>query len=678
VEQRFGVSVRDPYRWLERGGDPKVASWVHAQNAFFESTLGKLPERSLIRARVEQLLEIGDISVPQVKLLPGGGERLFFTRRTGKQNQPVLYVRDRHDGSDRVLLDPNALSTDGRLALDWYYPSDDAALLAYGLSEGGDENSTLRIRNVATGQDLPDVITRTRHASVCWDPRRPRFFYTRLPEPGSVPRGEEQYHRRVYEHVLGEDVGRDHLVFGAELAPTDYPSCTVSPRGRWLLIEVHQGWNKSELFLSDLTLPGGTFAKLTRGGDHVYGAVVRDDALYVRTNEGASRYAVYRVDPKRATREHWQLLLPEHASDVLDTFEVVGSHLFAVYSRAGVTRVERFTTAGTRLGDVPTGTLGTTDAITGAHDGRFAYFDFQSFASAPSVHRVDVTTGATVPWARIDAPFDASDFVVVPRTATSKDGTAVPYLVVAHRDTNLSAGANPTVLYGYGGFNVSLQPRFSRSNAALFERGVVYVQANLRGGGELGESWHRAGQLENKQNVFDDFVAVAEHLRATHVTTPDKLAIMGRSNGGLLVAAAVTQRPDLFRAAVIGVPLTDMLRYHHFLLGKLWVPEYGSPDEPEQFRYLYEYSPYHRVKPRTRYPAVLLTTGESDSRVDPMHARKMAAALQFATESDHPVLLRSEVGAGHGAGKPRNRVAAEQADVFTFILWQLGALHSRP
>jgi prolyl oligopeptidase len=673
IETLHGRPVPDPYRWLEDGESADVSSWVDAQNRLTENTLSAIPERRAIHARLEELLGIGQLSLPSVRRTPGGF-RYFYTRREGKQNQPVLYVRDGLRGKDRALVDPNAMSAAGTIALDWYVPSNDGSLLAYGTSADGSEESTLYVRDVRSGKDRADVITRARYASVCFMPDNKRFFYSRFPAPGSVPKGEEKYHRKIFEHVMGRDPEKDPLVFGAGIPATDFPGCAISSDGRWLVVRVHQGWSKSEVYLADTTKQPLDFVRLTEGKEHVYNPSPRNDTLYVQTNEGAPRYALYAVDPTNPARKNWRLVVPEHATDVLNSFASIGSDLLASYMHDAVSRLERFDRNGKSLGAIELPTLGTTDGWSGVDDGKEAFFDFESFAVPPEIRRLDLTTGKQEIWEKVSSPIAPGDFAVTPGKARSKDGTAVPYLMVHKKGVDLKSAKNPTLLYGYGGFNVNLVPRFSRSAYVLLERGGVYVQANLRGGGEFGEDWHRAGQLDKKQNVFDDFIAVAEKLISERVTEPAKLSIHGRSNGGLLVAAAVTQRPELFRAVVSSVPLSDMIRYHRFLIAKLWIPEYGSPEKPDEFRVLEAYSPYHRVRTGTAYPAVLLTTAVSDTRVDPMHARKLAAALQHATSSERPVLLRTEVQAGHGAGKPISKIAEEFADIYAFILWQLGAI----
>lgn len=677
TETLHGQLVADPYRWLEDDDSEEVRTWTQAQNDLLQDQLSRIGERSRLHARLVELLGIGDVTHPAVRRTGRNAFRYFYRRREAGQDHAILYVRDGLAGEDRVLLDPNQLSTDKTTSLDWYFPSRDGSLLAYGLSEGGSEESTLFVRNVATGKDLPDKIERTRYSSVCWRPDNRGFYYARYPEPGSVPEGEESYHRKIFDHVLGSDPKKDPLVYEASKM-THFPSCQISPDGRWLLVSVHQGWSKNELFLADTKKKNLEFVELTTGKTQLYRSVLANDALYLRTNEGAPRYSVYRVDPARPARSEWKQIIREHATDVLDDITVVGGQVLASFMRDAASRLERFDATGNSLGPVALPSVGTSDGFSGVHDGAEGFFNFESFARPDGIWRLDLKTGKVDPWVTVKSPIVPDDFVVVTREAKSKDGTRVPYFVVHKKGLELDAGDHPTLLYGYGGFNVSLQPRFSRSNYALLERGVVYVQAILRGGGEFGEEWHRDGQLGKKQNVFDDFYAVAEHLIQSGVTTSERLAVSGRSNGGLLVATAVTQRPELFRVGISGVPLTDMLRYHRFLIAKLWIPEYGSPDDPEQFEWLHAYSPYHRVVDGTEYPAVLLTTAESDTRVHPMHARKMAAALQYATGSERPVLLRIETQAGHGAGKPVTKIADEHADVYAFLLWQLGLVAQAP
>jgi prolyl oligopeptidase len=668
VEKLHGVEVADPYRWLEDAGAPAVKEWVEKQNAFTRSALDKLPGRDKVHDRLGQLLDIGFLSTPA----PVKG-RYFYTKREGKQNQPVLYVREGLKGEERALLDPNALAADGTVALDWWYPSRDGKLLAYGLSKDGSEQSTLHVRDVATGKDRPDAIDRTRACSLTWLPDASGFYYTRY--PADPKKGEENYHRHVYFHKLGDDPAKDADVFGAGRAKEDWPNVTLSPDGRWLVVTVEQGWAKSEVYFKDRTKDDARLAPLVEKVEAVFSVVARNDRLYVHTNDGAPRYRLFRVDPLKPARADWKEIIPE-GPDVLDGVAAVGDVLVAQYMHKASARLRLFDRDGKPRDEVKLPTLGTLTGLGGEWDGDELLFGFQSFTLPQTVYRLDLKAREErkpEKWGQVKADIDFSAYEVGQVTYKSKDGTPVT-MFLAHKKGLKPDGKTPTLLYGYGGFNISLTPSFSASRFLFLEHGGLMAIANLRGGGEYGEEWHRAGMLGKKQNVFDDFVGAAEWLLEKKYTDREHLAIQGGSNGGLLVGAALTQRPDLFKAVVCQVPLLDMVRYHKFLIGRLWIPEYGSAEEAKEFAWLYRYSPYHRVKGGTKYPAVLLATAESDTRVDALHARKMAARLQAATASgaDRPILLRLEPKAGHGAGKPRAKVLDELTDTWGFLFWQLG------
>ncbi len=685
VETLHGIPIADPYRWLEDGDGAEVRTWSAAQTARTESLLTALPAYAEIRARIEALLSIGTVEAPLPVSAKDGSIRYFYRRQSAGQDQPVLYVRDGLFGVDRALIDPNRMSADGTIALDWWNPSWDGGLLAYGLSEGGDENSTLRVLDVTTGQDLgpTEVIPRARYASIAWLPDGSGFYYSRFPAKGSVPPGEEAYHKRIYEHRLGREAEADPRVFGDGRPMTDTPSVKISPDGRWLVASVHRGWSRRELHLLDRR--AGADARwipvAAPAEDAIFEAIPLDDHLLVRTNDGAPTYRLYRVDldldpdptseTRVAPRERWREIIPA-SQDVLASVSAVGGDVFAIFIVDARSVVRRYGADGTFKGEIPLPTLGTVPDVLGEWHGREAFFSFTSFAVPAMVFRVDLATSAPTLWAEVKPPIDPAEFVVTQERTLSRDGTSIP-MFVSHRRGLARDGEAPALLGGYGGFNISQMPTWNGGRYAFLERGGVTVMANLRGGGEYGEAWHRAGMLAQKQNVFDDVAAVAEHLLASKLTSPDRLAILGGSNGGLLVGAAVTQRPELFRAAVCMVPLLDMIRYHRFLIARLWIPEYGSADDAEQFGWLHAYSPYHRVTPGTRYPAVLFSTAEGDTRVDPLHARKMAARLQAETGSERPVLLRIESRAGHGAGKPISKRVDEAALIYTFLLWQLGA-----
>jgi prolyl oligopeptidase len=670
VETLFGHSVPDPYRWLEDGESEEVRRWTEEQNALTRRVLDRVPDRDKLRDRLAELLGIGTVTTPAVRKLSAGRNRYFYTRREGNQNQPVLHVRDGVRGKDEVLVDPNVLSADGTTALDWWWPSNDGRLLAFGLSQNGDEESTLYVRDVDKKEDLPDKIERTRFASIAWLPGGKSFYYTRHPKRGTVPDGEEAFHRTVYLHRLGDDPEKDAYVFGKGRKLTDWPGVEISPDGRWLVVSVHEEWTKNELYLKDLhDKKQATFTPLATGVDALFLPTVRNDVIYIRTNDGAPRYKLYAVDPRKPDRAKWREVIAED-QDVLDSVSVVGSDLIATYLADASSKIRRFSPSGLLKGEVELPTLGSSSGASGRWDGDEAFYDFSSFAVPPTIFRLDLRSGKSDVWEAIEAPIDPTAFEVERIRATSKDGTTVPVFVV-HKKGISKDGRTPTLLTGYGGFDANIVPTFTRSSYLLLERGGVLAVANLRGGGEFGETWHKGGMREHKQNVFDDAVAAASELVAEQYTDPVHLAVMGGSNGGLLVGALITQRPSLFRAAVCSVPLLDMLRYHKFRMAKLWTTEYGSPDDPKEFEWLYAYSPYHHVRAGTQYPAVLFTTADSDSRVDPLHARKMTAAMQAATTSEHPVLLRVDTKAGHGAGKPKSKLVDELTDVYSFLFAEL-------
>ncbi|SRR5579884_308452 len=664
VDVIHGVEIHDPYRWLEDESDPAVQAWVEAQDAYSAAVLRRLPGRAAFRRRLRQLLNVGSVGAPVER-----GGRLFYTSLRAGQNQAVVRVRS--GARDEVLINPNRLSPDGTIALDWWYPSEDGTLVAYGLSSGGDELSTLYVRQVRSRRDLPDRLERTRAASVAWLPDGSGFYYTRLPFPGEVPSGEEQYHRRVFLHRLGDEQGRDALIF-APAQPEAWPHLALSPDGRYLLILVLHGWSRSDVYLLDRSEPAPALRPIVVGEQAYFDGEVVDGVLYLRTNLGAPNYRLIALDPRRPERAAWRELVAE-SDTVLSSFTVAAGHLVLHRLVHATSRLELRTLDGALRGTIPLPGSGTVTGIDGRPDGETIYFGYTSFTTPPAAYafRPGEQEVRVVAAPRAPAWLAAFQPHVEQVRYPSKDGTRVSLFLLRGAEQR-QEGPRPTLLTGYGGFNVSHTPAFTPMALAWIEQGGVWALANLRGGGEYGEAWHRAGMLDRKQNVFDDFIAAAGWLISQGLTTPAQLAIAGGSNGGLLVGAAMTQRPELFRAVLCMVPLLDMVRYHHFRIARLWIPEYGSAEDPRQFSWLYAYSPYHRVRPGERYPAVLLTTGEQDSRVDPLHARKMAARLQAEAAPGRPVLLRVERQAGHGAGKPVAKLVEEQADALAFLAWQTG------
>lgn len=664
-----GHKIVDPYRYLENSSDPETQQYVEQELTYTRSLLDPLPGRDKINARLSQLLPIGTVGVPQM-----GGKYYFYTRREGNQNQPVLYVRESLNGTDRVLVDVNKMSADGTVALDWWFASNDGKYVAYGTSASGSEESTLHLVESATANVLSDTIERTRFASVAWKKDNSGFYYTRHPKKGDVPAGEEVYHVKVFYHSIGSDPAKDPLIFGEGRKPQDIPTVILSEDDRWLLITVFEGWTKAEMYLQDLTAKNPP-VEITTGKNFLYGADFFQSKVYITTNEEAPHYRVFVADAANAKRENWKELIPQ-TDAVLQGVSVTGGKLFAQYEHNATSELKLFALDGKKLDDIQMPAIGDVPQIGGRWDRDEVFFGFQSFTVPPSVYRYDLESRQTTLWAKVDAPsIDPSTYDVEQVWYTSKDGTKVPMFIVRKKGIEKS-GKNPTLLTGYGGFNISLKPTFNRSMYLWMEHGGIYAVANLRGGSEFGEDWHRAGMLEKKQNVFDDFIAAGEFLIAQKYTDRDHLAIFGGSNGGLLMGAMITQRPDLFRAVICAVPLLDMLRYQNFQIAKLWIPEYGSADDPTQFEWLYAYSPYHHVKPGGEYPAILFMTGDTDTRVDPMHAKKMAALMQAEAKNgaskERPILLRIETKAGHGQGKPVTKQIEESTDMYSFLFWQLG------
>ncbi|MCU1331361.1 MAG: Prolyl endopeptidase [Candidatus Angelobacter sp.] len=685
TDEYHGQRVEDPYRWLEDPSSPETRQFVADQNAHTRRVLEGIPGRDVLRKSVEQLLTIGRVASPRI-----GGNNYFYERRDGRQNQAVVYVREGRKGQglqskellskERPLIDVNDLAPDGTIALDWWYPCEDGRYVAFGTSPNGSELSTLQVIEVESGKLLAENIERTRAASVAWLPDSSGFYYTRYPQPGEVPAGEEMYNRRVFFHQVnasGNAIGKnDPLIFPAhnvDLAPQHWPNVSISNDGHWLLVDVSEGWTKTELYLKDISIPASKFQRITTGGTFLYHGEVLDGELYLTSNEGAPRFRVFKVSCSAPDRSNWQEIVPESDAVIEGRAVIIGKKLFVHSMKNASSQLSLFDLDGKPVANVAMPALGSIFDLGGSWNSESGFFGFVSYAVPPTVFEVSLS-GQVTEWARVESGIDPARYQVEQLWFDSKDGTRLPMFVVS-RKGRAKNGGNPTLLSGYGGFNVGRTPFFNRNvMLLLLEQGGIYVDVQLRGGNEFGEEWHRNGMLDKKQNVFDDFIAAAEHLIAKKYTDAAHLAIQGGSNGGLLMGAALTQRPDLFRAVVCQVPLLDMLRYQNFQIAKLWIPEYGSSDDPQQFKYLRAYSPYHYVKAGTQYPAVLFMTAESDTRVDPMHAIKMAALLQAEATNGHdrPILLRVDSKAGHGVGKPIAKLVDDAVDVWSFLFWQLG------
>ena len=641
--------------------------------------LDALPHRAAVAARLRELLAVGLLGTPR----PVAG-RFFHLRRGGAQSQAVLYVRDGVEGRDGAVVDPNALDASGLTTIDWYYPSPDARLVAVGLSRGGTEMSTLSLYEVATGRDLGMAIPHTQRAQVAW--AGDGFYYVAHPAPGTVPPGDEHYHLRVKYHALAGGSGNgegDLLVFGEGRAKEDIVGVQTSPDGRWVIFSAFRGWVTNDLYLLDREQPERELATVIEGADGLAFAQPDRDGIWIRTNLESSNYRIVHAPYDRP--QSWRDVVPE-GEHPIEEFDLTRTHVLVHRLERATSRLALWRRDGTfeREVELPgIGAVAPSIPGSGIHadpESDRACFTYQSFAESPRAFALDAGTGAVAPLVATAQPQLSGRIVVEQTVYRSLDGTEVPMFLV-HRDDVRPTAAIPTVLTGYGGFNVARTPAYAPGAIVWAERGGVFALANLRGGAEFGERWHRAGMLGRKQNVFDDLHAAAEHLVSSGWTAPDRLGAYGRSNGGLLMGAALTQRPELYAAIVCQVPLLDMLRYQHLLIARFWIAEYGSSEVEEQYRWLRAYSPFHNVREGRRYPPILLTTAEGDSRVDPMHARKMAALLQ-AHPGAELVLLRVDHDAGHGVGKPLGNQVDDLADQWSFLQWRLGGTsprsHARP
>lgn len=668
-----GVLIEDPYRWLENGQSPETRAWTQAQNQRTEAVMGQLIERDLLGERMTELMSQDTVGSPLLR-----GSKLFYTKRIQGKHQPVLMVVDLGELSEAtILVDPNEESKAGIVALDWWYPSSDGSMLAYGLSEKGDEWSVLHVLNVKTGELLPERIERARYSGVTWQKDNEGFYYGRYPKPGEVPPGEENYNRHIFYHKLGTDPACDPKIFG-EGRPKELSFGTsLSDDGKYLLLTVSYGWNSTDLFFRDETIPGSEFMPIIEGKDAIFYGHIIGETLYMITNFQASKYKIVAVDLGNPAMENWKTIIPESPDMTIDNVEFTKGHMIISLLKHAVSHLHVYSLDGSFKKEIPLPTLGTITGLTADLDSSEFFFTFESFLVPPAIYSSSLEKGGEpkvfLESAKaVDQNLASIEQVFYP----SKDGTKIPMFILRRSDLEISSSnPYPTVLSGYGGFNISRTPVYSPAIVPWIESGGIYASANLRGGSEYGEDWHRAGMLDKKQNVFDDFIAAGEYLINKGYTDKDHLGIWGRSNGGLLVGAALTQRPDLFRTVACGVPLLDMVRYHKFLIAYLWCSEYGNPDDPEEFQWIYAYSPYHHVHENISYPAVYTYTAESDTRVDPLHAKKMTALLQDVsarTPSKGPLLLVVESDAGHGVGKPLYKIVDEQANMWGFMAWQLG------
>jgi prolyl oligopeptidase len=687
VDTYHGVEVADPYRWLEAPDSEETRTWVDGQVALTTAFLSDIPARAEIRTRLEELWNYERFSAPSKK-----GSRYFFRHNNGLQDHSVLYTADSLSGAAQPVLDPNTLSEDGTIAVRMTSLSEDGSLLAYGLSDGGSDWQTVYIRDVLSGRDLSDTLKWVKFSGASWTHDNNGFFYSRYPEPENKLESVNE-HQKLYFHQIGTPQDQDRLIFENPENPKMGYGGYINEAGTTLYIYGWQGTDdRNTLYALDLTNPEAKVVKLFDEMDASYSvihdAVITDDRgwlarlfgppqqpdqhlIWIETNKDAPKGKVVMIDADAPQEARWIDVIPE-SEHVLRGVSMVGDHLVVTRLEDAKSMVKVYDKKGQHVRDVALPGIGTAYGFGGKSDDPETFFSFTGFTDPTTIFQYDVGTGERTLWKTSEVPFDPKQFETKQVFYESKDGTKVPMFIVHKKGIALD-GSNPTLLYGYGGFNISLTPGFSVSRLAWAELGGVYVIANLRGGGEYGEQWHKAGTKLNKQNVFDDFIAAAEHLISEGYTQPEKLAIQGGSNGGLLVGAVMTQRPELFGAAIPAVGVLDMLRYHKFTIGWAWADDYGtSEDSPEMFSYLRGYSPLHNLKEGTHYPTTMVVTADHDDRVVPAHSYKFAAELQRTHAGDNPVLIRIETRAGHGGGMPISKRLEQAADQYAFLVRSLG------
>ena len=670
AESIHGIKVDDFYRWLENVDSLQTKKWSKKQNQLTRRILNKIPNRSNLKKEFKKVLSFDSISAP----LPRKN-KYFFTKQLNLQNQPVLFAREKINGKPRVLVDPNKLSKKGALSLDWWYPSKDGSLVAYGLSKDGDEKSALFIKNVLTGKNLSDKIPYASFCNLTWLPDSSGFYYTRMPIPGTVPAGDEYYYQRVYFHKIGENYKNDPVIFGEGREKEDEFGVELSADGRFLLVTAYKGWVQTDIYLFDRQ--ENKWITVVENIKAIFQATIHRGFIYILTNHECPNYKVCAVSLKdsRKGKNYWKTIIKEKKYPIQEIC-LVSDYLFILTLENVVSRLKTFTLKGKFLRDIEspdkTFNLASISSLNFEEEGDELFFSSQSFFDPSTIYRVKIPEFSVSVWKKISFSIKTNHYKAKQVWYNSKDGTTIPMFILYKKRINYNS-RNPVLLTAYGGFSVSLDPYFMPQIIPFLDRGGVYVIANIRGGGEFGETWHKSGMLDKKQNSFDDFISAAEWLINNRYTNSKKLAIEGGSNGGLLIAAVLTQRPDLFRVAVANVPLFDMIRYEKSLIGRLWNKEYGSVENKKQFKYLLKYSPYHNIKKGLAYPALLINVGEKDARVDPFHAKKMCAVFQQSTTSNLPILIRIKTKSGHGFGKPLDQTIEEYTDTWGFVFDQLGS-----
>jgi prolyl oligopeptidase len=668
VDDYHGTKVADPYRPLEDPDSAPTRAWVDDENKLTFGYLEQIPAREKIRSRMKELMNYERYSVPEKK-----GNRYFYSHNSGLQNQSVIYWIPALDAEPKVLLDPNTLSTDGTVAVTGTALSDDGELLAYSLSSSGSDWQEWHVRDVASGKDLPDLIKWSKFSAASFSKDGRGFFYSRYDEPKEQSKlRDANYYQKLYYHKLGSPQSEDSLIYKRDDHKEWGFSGGVTDDGKYLIIHVSEGTDpKNRVYYKDLTKPDNAVIALLDEKDAVYNFIDNDGPVFwFVTDLNAPLSRVIAIDTREPGREHWKTIIPESKETLLGA-SMLDNKFVASYLKDAHSEVRVFDLGGKLLRSVETPGLGTVGGFGGKRTDQETFYSYTSYSTPATIYRYDLASGTSIVFRKPAVKFNPDEYETKQVFYSSKDGTRVPMFITARKGVKLD-GNNPTLLYGYGGFDISLTPAFSVGNLVWMEMGGIYAQANLRGGGEYGEPWHLAGTKLQKQNVFDDFIAAAEWLIANKYTQPKKLAISGRSNGGLLVGACLALRPDLYGATLPGVGVMDMLRFHKFTIGWAWTSDYGSSDDAEEFKAIYKYSPLHNLKPGTTYPPTLVVTADHDDRVVPAHSFKFAATLQAAQAGDAPVLIRIETKAGHGAGKPISKAIEEITDEWSFLVKSLG------
>lgn len=664
VDNYFGTKIADPYRWLENDTSANTAEWVAAENKVTEEYLSKIPYRNKIRERLTKMWNFPKFGVPFHQ-----DPWYFFTKNDGLQSQSVLYVRKGIDGDIRVLLDPNKLSDDGTVALAGYSPSNDGKYFAYSISRSGSDWNEIYVMEIESGKVLSDKLSWVKFSGMAW--QKDGFYYSRYDEPKGSALSKQNENHKVYYHKIGTDQKSDQLVYENKSQPRRNYSAQVTDDERFLLIYESETTSGVGLYYKDLLKPSSAFRQIAEGFEFEYGVIDNvGDKLLVVTNNGAPRKKLVMIDPAKPGKENWQTLIPEK-EEVLEGVTLAGGKAVALYMHDAASKAYIYGMDGKMISEMTLPGLGTLAGFNGKKQDTVAFYAYTSFTFPATVYKYNTNSGQSEIYNKPDIDFDASAFEVKQVFYPSKDGTKIPMFIIHKKGLEMN-GNNPTLLYAYGGFNISLTPSFSISRLIFLENGGIYAMANLRGGGEYGEEWHKAGIKEKKQNVFDDFIAAGEYLIKEKYTSSEKLAMMGGSNGGLLIGAVMTQRPELFHVAIPQVGVMDMLRYHKFTIGHAWAGDYGTSDTKEGFDYIIKYSPLHTLKKGVKYPATLAFTADHDDRVVPAHTFKFMATLQEDQEGDNPVLVRIESKAGHGAGKPTAKQIDEVTDMWSFVMFNLG------